>query len=154
MRQFRRLKRYTGPHFNTGTRVCYDYTMQHYKLILPEHLNHHGKLFGGNMLKWIDEFAYITATQEFPFNTFLTKALDNVVFRKAVSSGEIVRFDINLAHLGHTSVVYNVKSFGTRVNEQTSEVLFETRITFVAVEDNGNKTEVIKPRQADSCRPE
>jgi hypothetical protein len=40
--------------------------MEYYKLILPEHLNHHGKLFGGNTLKWIDEFAYITASQEFP----------------------------------------------------------------------------------------
>jgi len=114
--------------------------MQHFKLILPEHLNHHGKLFGGNMLKWIDEFAYITATQEFPLNTFLTKALDNVVFRKAVSS-----------HLGKTSVVYNVKTFGTRVNEQVSEILFETRITFVAVDDNGNKAEIIQPANPGSC---
>jgi acyl-CoA hydrolase len=125
--------------------------MQHFKLILPEHLNHHGKLFGGNMLKWIDEFAYITATQEFPYNTFLTKALDNVVFRKAVSSGEIIRFDITLAHLGRTSVVYNIKTFGTRVNEQISEVLFETRITFVAVDDNGNKAEIIRPSNPAGC---
>jgi len=127
------------------------YAMQHFKLILPEHLNHHGKLFGGNMLKWIDEFAYITATQEFPFNTFLTKALDNVVFCKAVSSGEIVRFDISLAHLGHTSLAYNVKAFGTRVNDQCSEVLFETRITFVAVDEDGNKAEIIKPVASDNC---
>lgn len=125
--------------------------MQHFKLILPEHLNHHGKLFGGNMLKWIDEFAYITATQEFPMNTFLTKALDNVVFRKAVSSGEIIRFDVTLARLGRTSVVYNVKAYGTRVNEQVSEVLFETRITFVAVDDDGNKAEIIKPAPSNNC---
>jgi len=31
--------------------------MNQYKLALPEHLNHYGYLFGGNMLKWVDEYA-------------------------------------------------------------------------------------------------
>lgn len=115
------------------------FVMEYYKLILPEHLNHHGKLFGGNTLKWIDEFAYITANQEFPGNTFLTIALDNVVFRKGVALGEIIRFVITRYHLGKTSVQYNVKAFGTRHHSQPDEILFETRITFVAVDENGNK---------------
>lgn len=113
--------------------------MNHYKLILPEHLNHHGNLFGGNMLKWIDEFAYITANIELPGNTFLTKALDNVVFRKSVVMGEIVCFTITRHHLGTTSVQYNVKAFGTQDKEKRDEVIFETRITFVAVDNQGNK---------------
>ncbi len=96
------------------------------------------------MLKWIDEFAYITANIEFPGNTFLTKALDNVVFFKAVSSGEIVRFNICRYHLGNTSIQYNVKAFGTRENGSQSEVLFETRITFVAVDERGNKVSISK----------
>ncbi len=29
--------------------------MDHHKLVLPEFLNHHGFLFGGYLLKWIDE---------------------------------------------------------------------------------------------------
>lgn len=116
--------------------------MEYYKLILPEHLNHQGKLFGGNTLKWIDEFAYITASQEFPGNNFLTIALDNVVFRKAVALGEIMRFEIILNYLGRTSVQYNVRTFGTRENANVDEVLFETRITFVAVDKEGNKTPI------------
>jgi len=118
------------------------FLMEYYKLILPEHLNHKGKLFGGNTLKWIDEFAYITASQEFPGNNFLTIALDNVVFRKAVSLGEIMRFVITLNYLGRTSVQYNVRTFGTRENDDVDEVLFETRITFVAVDENGTKTTI------------
>lgn len=116
--------------------------MEHYKLILPEHLNHHGNLFGGNMLKWIDELAYITANQEFPGHTFLTIALDNVVFRKALSMGEIIRFVITRCHLGKTSVQYNVKAYGTRHHKQANEILFETKITFVSVDDDGNKKEI------------
>jgi acyl-CoA hydrolase len=116
--------------------------MEHYKLILPEHLNHHGYLFGGYMLKWIDEFAYITANQEFPGNNFVTVALDNVVFKKRVSMGEIVRFVVERTHLGKTSIQYTVKAFGTRHHSQPDEVIFETRITFVAVDAEGNKQEI------------
>ena len=113
--------------------------MEHYKLILPEHLNHHGYLFGGYMLKWIDEFAYITANQEYPGNNFVTVALDNVVFKKRVSVGEIVRFVVERAHLGTTSVQYCVRAFGTRHHTQPGEVIFETRISFVAVDEEGRK---------------
>jgi acyl-CoA hydrolase len=99
------------------------------------------------MLKWIDEFSYITANQEFPGYNFVTIALDNVVFRKAVSLGEIIRFDITRSHLGRTSVQYSVRAFGTRRHARADEILFETRITFVALDENGNKMEI------KSCQP-
>jgi acyl-CoA hydrolase len=116
--------------------------MNHYKLILPEHLNHDGFLFGGNMLKWIDEFAYITASQDFPENRFVTVALDNVSFRHAVTGGEIIRFEVNRHHIGRTSAQYNVRVFGTRRHSCPDTILFETKITFVAVDRNGHKQEI------------
>ena len=122
--------------------------MNHYKLILPEHLNHHDKLFGGNMLKWIDEFAYITANIEFPGYTFLTKALDNVVFLKSVSVGEIVCFKVHRQRLGNTSVQYSVKAFGTKDEKTLDEVIFETKITFVSVDENNNKVAIDTTRNA------
>ncbi len=118
--------------------------MDHYKLIMPEHLNHLGFLYGGNMLKWIDEFAYITANLEYPGHNFLTIALDNVIFRKPVRVGEIVRFAVNCAHLGTTSVQYNVKVYGIRYHAKPDEVLFETRITFVSVDEKGRKQPIRK----------
>ena len=113
--------------------------MEHYKLIMPEHLNHLGFLYGGHMLKWIDEFAYITANLEYPGHNFLTIALDNVIFRKSVRVGEIVRFAVDCSQLGTTSLRYNVKAYGTRFHVKPDEVLFETRITFVSVDEKGEK---------------
>ena len=113
--------------------------MDHYKLILPEHLNHNNYLFGGNMLKWIDELSYITANQQFPGNQFVTLALDNVIFRHRVTSGEIIKFEVNLDRVGNTSVQYKVRVFGTRHHAQSDAVLFETRITFVNVDNDGAK---------------
>ena len=35
--------------------------MINHKLVLPQYLNHYGFLFGGHLLKWVDEYAYIAA---------------------------------------------------------------------------------------------
>ena len=125
--------------------------MDHYKLILPEHLNHDGFLFGGNMLKWIDEVAYITANQEFPGNRFVTIALDNVAFHHPVAGGEIIRFDVSRTRMGQTSVQYKVKVFGTRRHACPETILFETRITFVAVDREGGKQPIASP--GEDCQP-
>ena len=113
--------------------------MDHYKLVLPEHLNHYGNLFGGNLLKWIDEFAYITANLEFPGNQFVTIALDNVEFRHGVSNGEILKFSIVRNYVGNSSVKYTVKAFGIRLHTQIEAILFETNITFVNINSEGKK---------------
>ena len=55
--------------------------MQHRKLVLPEFLNDQGFLFGGNLLKWVDESAYITASLEFPDNRLVTVSLSEVIFK-------------------------------------------------------------------------
>ena len=50
--------------------------MENHRLVLPEHLNHYGFLFGGHLLKWVDEFAYIAATIEYPGYNFVTIGMD------------------------------------------------------------------------------
>jgi acyl-CoA hydrolase len=113
--------------------------MDHYKLVLPEHLNHYGSLFGGNLLKWIDEFAYITAKLEFSGHEFVTIALENVEFRQRVGNGEILRFSIIRNYVGNSSINYNVKAFGTQYSDHADSILFETNITFVSVDSAGKK---------------
>lgn len=116
--------------------------MNFYKLVLPEHLNHHGSLFGGHMLQWIDEFAYIAANLEFPGRQFVTIALDNVEFRHRINNGQILKFDVQLAKQGATSVRYKVKVYGERLEQDRELVLFETHITFVNIDSAGRKTPI------------
>ncbi len=113
--------------------------MQHYKLVLPEHLNHYGFLFGGYMLHWIDEVAYITATLEFPEHEFVTVAMDNVSFKKKVGNGEVLKFDVQQKKRGNSSVEYWIQVFGETRSSQAEVVLFETSMTFVSVDKDGNK---------------
>lgn len=116
--------------------------MDFYKLVLPQYLNHHGSLFGGHMLQWIDEFAYIAANLEFPDRQFVTVALDHVEFRHRIYNGQILKFDIQRDRLGTTSIRYNVKVYGERLDGDRERVLFETRIVFVNVDDDGNKAPI------------
>ncbi len=113
--------------------------MDHYKLVMPEALNHYGFLFGGNLLKWIDEFAYITANLDYPENRFATVALDNVEFKHSIHNGEILRFSVTQCRKGTTSVSYNVKLYGSRDPANRDKILFETCITFVNLNEKGQK---------------
>jgi acyl-CoA hydrolase len=111
--------------------------MQHHKLVLPENLNHYGFLFGGYLLKWVDEVAWIAATLEYPGCKFVTIAMDQVEFRQSVRGGSILSFSAKQTRLGNTSISYFVEvSYGSP-SEPLS--VFATTVTMVRVDDNGNK---------------
>lgn len=118
--------------------------MKHHKLVLPEFLNEQGALFGGYLLKWIDEFAYVTASLDYPGNKFVTVSLDNVVFRKPIKVGYILCFDIVESTIGNSSIEYVVEVFNAKGGEKNKDLLFETKIVFVNVDENGKKREIKK----------
>ena len=120
--------------------------MINHKLVLPEHLNHYGYLFGGYLLHWVDEYAYITANLDFPGHRFVTIGLDNVVFRKSIRLGSVLKFDINRTRLGSTSAGYNVKVFSDSIESGEEELVFDTNITFVNVDEEGNKQAIREGR--------
>ena len=113
--------------------------MEHYKIVLPEDLNDYGSLFGGTLLKWIDEIAYIRVSLDFPGRHFVTIGLDSVEFRHRIQKGQILRFVCEKTRIGNTSVTYNVSVYGARYSIESGEVLFESNITFVCVEQQGAK---------------
>lgn len=110
--------------------------MQHRTIVLPEYLNDQGFLFGGNLLKWVDEYAYITAILEFPGNRFVTISLDEVNFKHPVLPGEILCFNIDCVHRGNTSLQYSVRVIGEKLAGH-AQPLFATNISFVNVGDDG-----------------
>jgi acyl-CoA hydrolase len=113
--------------------------METYCFVRPEHLNHHGFLFGGQLLKWIDEYAWLAATREFPGTTLVTRAMDEILFRKRVCNGAILRFDLQPCKIGSTSVTYCVEVFASDPGTNEEEFVFSTHITFVNVDDKGIK---------------
>ena len=113
--------------------------MDNFALVRPEHLNHFGSLFGGQLLKWVDEFAWMAASREFRGCRLVTIAMDRVEFRRGAPSGSILRFHIEPARLGTTSVTYSVEVFSDEPGADAEAAIFSTRITFVRIDDAGNK---------------
>ena len=105
-------------------------------------MNDQGSLFGGYLLKWLDEFAYITANIDYPGNAFVTIGLEQVEFRHPIVLGEILRFSVNRTRKGTTSVEYLVEVFGEKEAESQDTALFATKITFVNVKD-GRKAPIV-----------
>jgi len=111
-----------------------------YKLVMPEHLNHFGFLFGGNLLRWVDETAWIAATRDYPNCAFVTLAMDNVEFRKRAGNGDILRIESEQESRGRTSVRYRVMVFRRAPGSAADEPMFSTIVTLVRVNAEGRKT--------------
>jgi acyl-CoA hydrolase len=109
--------------------------VQSFKLVLPEHLNHYGYLFGGYLLQWVDEAAYIAASLDYPGSNFVTVAMDRVEFHRSIRQGAILRFEVRRERVGVTSVGYLVEVYdGT-----APQPVFSTQITFVGLGPDGAK---------------
>lgn len=113
--------------------------MENYKLVLRGDLNQNGYLYGGNLLKWIDEYAWIAATLDYPGSSFVTVALDKVNFKKSVNEGAILKFNIERSNTGNTSVQYLVNVYCQNNCYENLDLIFSTHITFVNLDKNGNK---------------
>jgi acyl-CoA hydrolase len=118
--------------------------MENFRLVLPEHLNHFGYLFGGQLLRWIDEVTWIAASLEFPGCNFVTIGMDRVEFRKPVRGGAILRFAIQRSHQGATSVQYSANVFADDIESGREDIVFSTHITFVCLDESGNKAPLLR----------
>lgn len=114
------------------------YNMENHRLVLPEHLNHYGFLFGGHLLKWVDEFAYVAASIEYPGYNFVTIGMDKVEFKKSVRQGTILKFMVEKTRVGTTSLQYLVHVYRSN-NLEEHNFIFSTHVTFVRVNEHGKK---------------
>ena len=121
--------------------------MENYKLVLPEHLNHYGYLFGGHLLRWVDEVAYIAASLDYPGCNFVTIGMDKVEFKKSVKQGTLLRLRVNRTSDGMTSVQYHVQVYRHDIKSGDDELIFTTNTTFVSIDGQGRKLSLKEAQQ-------
>jgi acyl-CoA hydrolase len=112
--------------------------MENHKLVLPGHLNHYGFLFGGTLLKWVDEYAYISAAMEYPNSDFVTVGMDNVAFKKSVKKGTILIFVVEKTGEGTTSMQFSVSVYCSKA-KIAADMIFSTNVTCVRIDTDGRK---------------
>jgi acyl-CoA hydrolase len=118
--------------------------METFTLVRSEHLNHYGYLFGGQLLKWVDECAWLAASREFPGRRLVTRALDRIDFKIQIANGSILRFVVGRIKLGTTAATYEVRVFGQPPGAVSEKEVFSTTITFVSVDELGKKVPLKK----------
>lgn len=111
--------------------------METHHLVLPGDLNQYGSLFGGRLLAWVDEAAWIAASTDFPHCQFVTIGMDKVEFRHGVGDGTILRIACERTQKGNTSVTYQVRVSDAKSSPEIP--IFLTNVTFVSVNDRGEK---------------
>ncbi|MGN0855660.1 MAG: acyl-CoA thioesterase [Kiritimatiellia bacterium] len=121
--------------------------MTTYRLVMPGDLNHYGFLFGGKMLMWIDEVAWIAVSNDYPGCRFVTVGMSEVTFRKSVHPRAVLRFASERKRIGTTSVTYHVDVYRRDIEATGEEHVFHTDITFVRVDEAGTKIPVNAVKQ-------
>lgn len=74
------------------------------KWIKPEDLNANGTLFGGSLLKWIDEEAAIYAIVQLDNPRVVTKYVSEINFVSSARQGDIIELGITATAFGRTSL--------------------------------------------------
>lgn len=77
------------------------------KLIKPEDLNARNTLFGGVLLKWIDEEAGIYAMTKLDSNQVVTKYMSEINFVNSAVQGDVIEIGLAFKEIGRTSIRFS-----------------------------------------------
>lgn len=111
------------------------------QLVLPEHTNAMGTIFGGQVAAWIDVCGAIAA-QRFCRRQVVTASIDELVFHNPIQRGHIAIFRASVNAAWTHSMEVGVRVEGedplTGVRTSTSTAY----LTFVALEADGSRSPV------------
>jgi acyl-CoA thioesterase YciA len=102
--------------------------------VRPEDLNAHGTLFGGSLLRWIDEEAAIYAIIQLGNPRAVTKYMSEIDFASSARQGDLIEIGIRATRFGRTSLTMRaeVRNMITR-----GRILAIEEIVFVSVDAAG-----------------
>ncbi|MGL6158971.1 acyl-CoA thioesterase [Microbulbifer sp.] len=105
--------------------------------VKPGDLNPAQRLFGGQLLAWIDEEAAIFAGCQMGTPMVVTKLMSEIDFVSSAFCGDVVEFGFEVVDIGRTSLTVRCEVR----NKQTRELIIQVeRIVFVALDGEGKPT--------------
>jgi acyl-CoA hydrolase len=111
-----------------------DVTFRSRRWVRPEDLNAHGTLFGGSLLRWIDEEAAIYAILQLGNPRAVTKYMSEIDFVSSARQGDLIELGIRATGFGRTSLSMRAE-VRNMVNRQ--RILAIERIVFVGLDESG-----------------
>lgn len=105
------------------------------KLIKPSDLNANNSLFGGQLLKWIDEEAGIYTMTKLGSPHVVTKFMSEINFVSSARQADVIEIGLEFISIGTTSITFKcvVRNLFTK-----KTIISIEKIVFVNVDKNLN----------------
>ena len=105
------------------------------KMVAAKDLNSNGSLFGGRLLAWIDEEAFIFSACQLKDDSVVTRYISNIEFLSTARIGDIVEIGMEVVDMGRTSI-----TLACIIRKKGTDTIITQidKIVFVLVGRDGN----------------
>lgn len=121
---------------NTENIWEYQYLGGH--ICLEQYLGVHSNMFGGDMLRFIDETAALFACFIIEDRLVVTKKFGDTIFHSKVKAGDLITFFGKVVKIGNSSITLNVKVKKHNPRNGKEKDVCTTDIVFVRMDEDGD----------------
>ncbi|SIT87197.1 acyl-CoA thioesterase [Edaphobacillus lindanitolerans] len=111
------------------------------KLVMPPDTNHHGTIFGGQVLSYLDEISAIAAMKH-AGAAVVTASIDSVDFVSPATVGEVLEIEAVVTSTGRTSMEVFVTVHSIDLLSSARKLTTESFVTMVAMDEENRPTPV------------
>ncbi len=111
------------------------------RVMLPQDANVAGNVFGGTILKMVDEISFVSATRLARTN-IVTASVDRMDFHSPIHIGDLVTLRSVVNAAWHSSMEVGVRVIAENVRTGEVRHTGSSYVTVVALDDNGRPTQV------------
>lgn len=123
------------------------------EIMMPQHANNLGHVFGGVVLAMMDKAAAVAAIRHARM-TCVTASIDRVDFREPIHVGDLVVMRASVNYVGRSSMEVGVRVEAEDLLTGRRRHTNSCYLTFVAVDQSGRPVEVpaLRPETPDELR--
>jgi len=111
---------------------------------MPSDANENGDIFGGWLMSQVDLAGSVSA-YEVAKGRLATVAVNSLQFKQPIFIGDVVSFYAEVTKIGRTSISVHVEVYSQRrFTSQGAYKVTEADLTYVAINEKGEKREIVK----------
>ena len=110
------------------------------QILMPAHINGQDRLFGGQLVEWIDVVAAVVARRHSGCNV-ITAAIDNLQFKAGAFINNTLVLIGRITYVGRTSMEVRVDTYVEDLSGMC-KVVNRAYLVLVAIDEAGKPTEV------------
>ena len=125
---------------NTESKKVRDSYVEQVYVVRPPHVNGYGRLFGGQLMQWIDETAGITSRRHAQ-STITTASIDNLSFKMPAYQNDTIVLNARVTYVGTTSMEVRVDTYIEEINGDRT-LINTAYLVMVAIDEDGKARKV------------